>query len=160
MMKNCKTSNEKLYTIDYIIEMFPRCTESMVRNYRYKTKIGTLIDGVVYYTADEVTRFIEDTEFENIARRKKLYSYIKEHPGVKEDDLYKYLPFSKQVINTLLIEISQPEYLDDYPDLYEEDDGGLYVIGYELVNKNKTYTKNEGIFYSIKRRKKNGKNNV
>ena len=159
MTKDCKTSNN-LYTIDYILDLFPRCTEFMVRNYRWKTGIGRVIDGIVHYTSDEITKFMEDTEFENIARRTMLYNYIKNHPGVKEEELHKYLPFSKQVIGTLLVDISQPEYMGDYPDLYEEDDGGLYVKGYEKVSKYKSYTKNEGIFYSVKRRKNNGKSNV
>ena len=143
---------EQLYTIDDIITLFPRCTEYMVRNYRWKTKIGHVIDNVVYYTADEVTRFVEDVEFENISRRKILYEYIKYHPGVKEDDLYRFLPYSKQIISTLLVDISSPEYLSEFPDLYEEDDGGLYIIGHERIHDTKKCTKNEGIFFSVKRR--------
>jgi hypothetical protein len=148
-----KESNApRLYTIDDIVVLFPRCTEFMVRNYRYKTKIGTVIDSVVYYTADEVTKFVEDVEFENIARRRILYEYIKHHPGVKEKDLSKYLPYSKQVLSSLLIDISSVEYLKDYPNLYEEDDGGLFVEGFEKIPETKQCTKTEGIFFSIRRR--------
>lgn len=147
-----ESESPKLYTIDDIIKLFPRCTDYMVRNWRHKTKKGILIDGVVYYTVDEVTEFVELTEFENIARRKILYEYIKYHPGVKEEDLSKFLPYSKQVIGTLLMDISSPEYLSEFPDLYEEDDGGLYVEGFEKIASTKICSKNEGIFFSVKRR--------
>jgi hypothetical protein len=150
---------KEYYTIDDIIKLFPRCTTFMVRNYRYKTKIGLQIDGVVYYTADEVTKFIEDVEFENIARRTVLYEYIKHHPGVKEKDLYKYLPYPKQTIANLLVDISTIDYVKQYPGLYEEDDGGLFVEGFERIPESKQCTKTEGIFFSVKkRRRSNGKN--
>ena len=87
----------------------------------------------------------------NIARRKILYEYIKYHPGVKEEDLSKFLPYSKQVIGTLLVDISSVEYLKEFPDLYEEDDGGLYVEGFEKIASTKVCSKNEGIFFQRKK---------
>ena len=98
---------KEYYTIDDIINLFPRCTTFMVRNYRYKTKIGLMIDGVVYYTADEVTKFIEDVEFENIARRTVMYEYIKHHPGVIGQSAYNAHIETTVIINAHLFEISK-----------------------------------------------------
>ena len=67
-----ESESPKLYTIDDIIKLFPRCTDYMVRNWRHKTKKGMLIDGVVYYTVDEVTEFVELTEFEKYCSKKNI----------------------------------------------------------------------------------------
>jgi hypothetical protein len=46
-----------------------------------------------------------------------------------------------------------------YPGLYEEDDGGLFIEGYEKISEEKRCSRTEGIFFSIKKRsKRHGKN--
>lgn len=145
-MKN--SNNEKLYTIHDIIGLFPRCTEAMVRNYRWKTGIGRQIEKIIFYTADEVMQFVEDTEFKHISRRSQIYNYIKKHPGITEKQLCKIMPYPEYSTKSILADISQKEYLQDYPDLYEEDNGGLYVVGYEKISSQKNFTKSEGMFFT------------
>lgn len=140
----------EMYTIQDITTLFPRCTEAMVRNYRYKTGIGVFVEGVVYYTADEVTRFVEDTEFQNIARRTVLYEYIKSHPGTTERELQEVMPYSKIVTSILLADISMPEYADLYGGLYEDDNGRLFVKGHERINASKRFSNREGFFHGAK----------
>lgn len=149
-----KSGDNILYTIEDIVSLFPRCTEFMVRNWRYKTKAGEIIDGIIYYTADEVTQFVEETEFTNILRRNEVYETIKKFPGITEEQLCNYLPFPKYMTRNLLAEISESEHLDNYKGLYEEDDEGLYVEGFEKINKDKICNKNEGIFLPNKKQDK------
>lgn len=140
----------ELYTIQDILELFPRCTEAMVRNYRHKTGIGKWVDGIVYYTADEVTKFVEDTEFQNIARRTVIYEYLKHHPATTEQELQQVMPYSKIITSIILADISMPEYMNNYKGLYEDDNGRLFVEGYESINASKHFSKQEGFFHGIK----------
>ena len=140
----------ELYTIQDIIELFPRCTEAMVRNYRHKTGIGRWVDGIVYYTADEVTKFVEDTEFLNIARRTVIYEYLKHHPGTTERELQQVMPYSKIITSIILADISMPEYMRDYNGLYEDDNGRLFVEGCEHMNPSRRFSRKEGFFHGIR----------
>ena len=165
-MDEIKLTNDT-YIISEIVDLFPRCTPSMVHNYRYKHKIGTNVDGRIVYTKEEVYRFINDVELENIKMRRILYNYIKHHPGIKDEELYKYISsdsdieklgfnWSRERTATLLADISSKEYIDDYPGLYEKSDDRLYVTNNE-INTNKRYNILSGIFLDMlkkKRRKK------
>lgn len=135
-----------------ILNLFPRCTEAMVRNYRWKHGIGSVVDGVIQYTEIEVMKFIEDTEFENIKRRNSVYEYIKLHPGITEEQLVNFLPYPKYMTRNILAEISLPEYYKLYDGLYEDDNGRLFVSGFERVLQDKKFSNSEGIFFSVKRR--------
>lgn len=148
---------DKLYSLTEVLDMFPRCTESMVRNYRWKHGIGTTVDGELKYTEEEVMRFIEDTEFENIKKRNSIYEYIKTHPGITEDQLVEFLPYPKYMTRNLLAEISSTEYCDTYKGVYEDDGGKLFVEGYEQVHADKQFSNIEGIFFSVKKKQRRGR---
>lgn len=147
-----KNLENKLYSMEDILNLFPRCTEAMVRNYRWKHGIGSVVDGVIQYTEIEVMKFIEDTEFENIKRRNSVYEYIKLHPGITEEQLVNFLPYPKYMTRNILAEISLPEYYKLYDGLYEDDNGRLFVSGFERVLQDKKFSNSEGIFFSVKRR--------
>lgn len=137
-----------MQTIKDIVRSFPRCTKWMIINYRWKTGAGVRIDNRVYFTDEEVRKFIEETDGENIELRDELYEFIKTHPGLKESNLHNHLSskFTKNRTANLLADIS---FTDDYPQysgLYEEDDDTLYVEGYE-INLDKKYDKKNGLFY-------------
>lgn len=147
-----KNLENKLYSMEDILNLFPRCTEAMVRNYRWKHGIGSVVNGVIQYTEIEVMKFIEDTEFENIKRRNSVYEYIKLHPGITEEQLVNFLPYPKYMTRNILAEISLPEYYKLYDGLYEDDNGRLFVSGFERVLQDKKFSNSEGIFFSVKRR--------
>lgn len=154
-MKDLKEG--KVYTMEEVLQTFPRCTESMVRNYRWKHSIGHFVDGELRFTEEEVMRFVEDTEFENIKKRNSVYEYIKSHPGITEEQLVEFLPYPKYMSRNILAEISSLEYYKTYSGLYEDEDGRLYVEGFERVPSDKRFSDTEGIFFSVKRRSSRGR---
>lgn len=137
-----------MQTIKHIVKCFPRCTKWMVINYRWKTGAGTRINNKIYFSDEEVNKFIDETDGENIKLRDELYEFIKFHPGLKESNLYNHLgsKFTKHRTANLLADIS---FVDDYPqfvNLYEDDDDTLYIEGFE-INLNKKYDRRNGLFY-------------
>jgi len=140
--------NKEIYTINEIVELFPRCTRFIVINYRWKYKVGKNVNHKIYFTKKEVDKFIEETESENMKLRCELYNFIKNHPGLKDSNIYNHLnkKFTKNRTQNLLADISMQEYQDKYPGVYEDDESRLFVIGFE-IKLNKKYDKKNGIFY-------------
>ena len=138
---------KELYTINEIVKLFPRCTNYMVVNYRWKYKVGKKIHHRVYFTNEEVQTFIETIELDFMKRRTYMYEFIKFHPGILDRRLFKYIEWTPSITAKILADISEKEYLDQFPDLYEDDNDRQYIKGFELVKK---YTKEHGIFYQNK----------
>ena len=137
-----------LYDLKKILQKYPRCSSSMIRNYRWKTGIGVNINNHVYFTEKEVDKFIEDVESENEKMRNYLYNFIKLNPGIRDCDLHQHLGkrFTKSKTQELLADISEEYSSGKYHSLYEDDESRLFVEGHEL-NLEKEYDIKNGIFY-------------
>lgn len=149
-----------MYTINDILKDNFFISYWQIMNFRRFNDIGSVIDGTLYFTKFEKDYLIEEIVKDSDKKRKFVYNYIKNHPAIKEQDLWKHLQryaneyqFTKDNVASTLADISQPDTLDEYAGLYEEDDGKLYVLGNEL-NLKKKYDKNHGLFEdTISRRK-------
>lgn len=120
-----------LYSVNDIVETYG-ISISVLRNYRWKNKVGRNIDRRVYLTLEELQDFLDDTELKNEKYREKIYEIIKNNPSIKEKYLHKRIGLTKAVTSSLLADMT---YMHKYKDLYEDDYGGLYVAGYDNVEE-------------------------
>lgn len=149
-------------TVNDILGLNPLITYWMIMNYRKSTKIGEIINGTLYFDENEYEEIIGIIYKDSREKRKFIYKYIKEHPAIEAEELYKHLirytneyPYTKENVDGFLCDISQPEtYLTKFPGLYEDDRNRLFVEGYE-INTNKKYDKNHGLFCDIIKRRMN-----
>lgn len=128
----------------YMINEIPYINQSKAelykfRNYRFRKnegkKIGRRIGKELYFTLDEIKIYMQYNERRKLKELKRLYNVIKRNPGVKEEELPFIFGKSKENTINMLTDISLPPYCYNYKGLYEEDDGGLFVKGFETKNK-------------------------
>lgn len=120
-----------LYSVNDVVETYG-VSISILRNYRWKNKIGRNINGRVYLTLKELQDFLDETELKNEGYRERIYEIIKENPSIKEKELHKMVGLTRAVTASLLADMT---YMYKYKDLYEDDFGRLYVAGYDKVEE-------------------------
>lgn len=144
---------ETLFTLEEVLELNPDLNEQMVRNYRFnsKNKIGRKINKKLYFSEKDIDKMLNITVKYYNRLRDKMFNFLKNHPCVPDKMLHLYLRkydkktgWSKDLTSKILADLSDEDCKEKYCGLYEDENGFLFIEGYEQIKKR---TKKTGFFY-------------